>query len=66
MDQFFFLVQNSHIFLSLSGDKIKGQQSKNTSLTPTKTLPTKEDYSPTNPFIQKQTSCLKFSLSLFF
>ena len=40
MDQI-FLVQNIHIFLSLSKDRTKGQQSKNTSLTPIKTLPTK-------------------------
>ena len=61
-----FFVQNTIISLSLSRDITKGQQSKNTSLTPTKTLPTKYDYSPTNPLIQKQTSRLNFSLSLFF
>ena len=77
MDQkIFFWVQNTHISLSLSKDRTKEQQNKNTSLTSTKTLPTKNDYSPTNPLIQKQTSHLNsskkknsklnFSLSLFF
>ena len=61
-----FFVQNTPISLSLSRDKTKGQQSKNTSLTYTKILPTKYDYSSTNPLIQKQTSRLNFFLSLFF
>ena len=38
MDFFFF--QNTSIFLDLSRDRIKRQQSKNTFLTPTKTMPT--------------------------
>jgi len=37
----FFLVQNTLISLSLSIDKTKEQQSKNTSLTSTKILSTK-------------------------
>ena len=37
MDQFFFS-KIPYIFLDLSRDRIKGQQSKNTFLTPTKTL----------------------------
>ena len=37
----FFFFQNTPIFLDLSRDRIKGQQSKNISLTPTKTLLTK-------------------------
>ena len=37
----FFFVQNTPISLSLSRDRTKGQQSKNTFLTPTKILPTK-------------------------
>ena len=57
----FFWVQNTHISLSLSKDRTKEQQNKNTSLTSTKTLPTKNDYSPTNPLIQKQTSHLNSS-----
>ena len=36
-----FWVQNTLISLSLNRDRTKEQQSKNTSLTPTKILPTK-------------------------
>ena len=74
LDKFFFFffvwVQNTHISLSLSKDRTKEQQKKNTSLTSTKTLPTKNYYSPTNPLIHKQTSHLnsskkKFKVKLF-
>ena len=40
---FFFL--NAHISLCLSRDKTKGQFGKNTTLTPTKTLPKKYSHS---------------------
>ena len=41
MGFFFFLVQNIPTLLYLSRDKTKGQSGKNTTLTPTKTLPKK-------------------------
>ena len=37
----FFWLKNTPTPLCLSRDKIKGQSSKNTTLTPTKTLPKK-------------------------
>ena len=43
---FFFLFKNSLTFLYLSKDKTKGQSDKNTTLTPTKTLPKKWSHSP--------------------
>ena len=39
------LYKNTSTFLGLSRDKTKGQPGKNTSLTLTKTLPTKHDHS---------------------
>ena len=41
-----FQFKNALTPLCLSRDKIKGHSSKNATLTPTKTLPTKQDYSP--------------------
>ena len=43
----FFFFKNVLISLCLSRDKIKGQSGKNTTLTPTKTLPKKYGHSPT-------------------
>ena len=43
--QFFFQFKNAHTPLCLSRDKTKGHSGKNATLTPTKTLPKKQDYS---------------------
>ena len=43
---FIFQFKNAHTLLCLSRDKTKGQFGKNATLTLTKTLPKKLDYSP--------------------
>ena len=44
----FFWLKNAHISLCLSIDKIKGQSSKNITLTSIKTLPKKKGHFPVN------------------
>ena len=46
LDSSFFQFKNVPTPLCLSRDKIKGQSGKNATLTLTKTLPKKQDYSP--------------------
>ena len=43
---FIFQLKNAPTPLCLSRDKIKGHSGKNATVTPTKTLPKKQDYSP--------------------
>ena len=57
------LYKNTSTFLGLSRDKTKGQPGKNTSLTLTKTLPTKYKYSFSNPLLQSNYT---FEGTLFF
>ena len=45
---FIFQFKKALTFLCLSRDKIKGQFGKNVTLTPTKTLPKKQDHSHIN------------------
>ena len=54
--------KNAPTPLYLSRDKIKGHSGKNATLTPTKTLPKKQDYSP----IIFQITLSTYKLDLFF
>ena len=48
LDFSFFQFKNAPTSLYLSRNKTKGQSGKNVTLTPTKTLPKKQDHSPVN------------------
>ena len=59
---FIFQFKNAHTPLCLSRDKTKGHSGKNATLTPTKILPKKQDYSP----IIFQIALSTYKLNSFF